>query len=353
MKRDDYIGGSISARIYEKNLLSKNDLERLNDYDKIEDVLNALNDSSYRESIKDLQRPSDYEKILNDELKNTYKLIEEIPNSKDILQYFREKYNFHNLKVMAKEVLQDENYSNLYSEIANIDLAYIKENILKDKKNEDALVKETSIDFLAKEENVSYDELYLSYIREALGKFRETKDPRDLDIILDKNYYEKLLADSKNIGLEGLIKFTKEKIDLTNIKILLRIKAQNQELDRLDEALIDGGNIEISTLKELFILDLNQIILKLQNYDIGKYLKDLLSKDKSLDQSMLDLEKAIDDHQMQYSKKAKDLTYGPEVLINYIISKETEIKNLRIILVSKVNSLSKEFTLERLRETYA
>lgn len=35
MKRDDYIGGSISARIYEKNLLSKNDLERLNDYDKI------------------------------------------------------------------------------------------------------------------------------------------------------------------------------------------------------------------------------------------------------------------------------------------------------------------------------
>jgi len=39
--------------------------------------------------------------------------------------------------------------------------------------------------------------------------------------------------------------------------------------------------------------------------------------------------------------------------MNYIISKETEIKNLRIILVSKLNSLPREFTLERLRETYA
>ena len=94
-------------------------------------------------------------------------------------------------------------------------------------------------------------------------------------------------------------------------------------------------------------------MVKLSNENINKYLVRALDDEKSLDQNLLDLEKAIDDHQMDYSRLAKSMTYGPEVLMNYIISKEAEIKNLRIILVSKLNSLPKEFTLERLRETYA
>lgn len=52
MNRDNYIGGSISTRIHENNLLTRNDLERLNDYDSVDEVLSALNDSSYRESIQ-------------------------------------------------------------------------------------------------------------------------------------------------------------------------------------------------------------------------------------------------------------------------------------------------------------
>lgn len=69
MNRDNYIGGSISTRIHENNLLTRNDLERLNDYDSVDEVLSALNDSSYRESIQELNRPEEYEKILDDELK--------------------------------------------------------------------------------------------------------------------------------------------------------------------------------------------------------------------------------------------------------------------------------------------
>lgn len=42
MKRDNYIGGSISTRIYENNLLTRTDLERLNDYNSVEEVLSAL-----------------------------------------------------------------------------------------------------------------------------------------------------------------------------------------------------------------------------------------------------------------------------------------------------------------------
>ena len=353
MNRDNYIGGSISTRIRENNLLTSNDLERLNDYNSVEDVLNALSDSSYRDAIQNLNRPEEYEKILDEELKNSYELIENTAGDDNILQYFRERYNFHNLKVLVREIAQDESYANLYNDIGNIDLAYIKRRLSSDNIEVGFLESLEIEGYEPFNKSVNENDTYVEYGKDALKKFRQTNNPKDIDITLDKAYYEKLLIDAKEIDLEELIKYTKERIDLINIKTLLRIKAQGNEASDLSEALIDGGYIEPERLVELAPADINHIVVKLSNENINKYLVRALDDEKSLDQNLLDLEKAIDDHQMDYSRLAKSMTYGPEVLMNYIISKEAEIKNLRIILVSKLNSLPKEFTLERLRETYA
>jgi len=353
MNRDNYIGGSISTRIRENNLLTSNDLERLNDYNSVEDVLNALSDSSYRDAIQNLNRPEEYEKILDEELKNSYELIENTASDDNILQYFRERYNFHNLKVLVREIAQDESYANLYNDIGNIDLAYIKRHLSSDNIEVGFLESLEIEGYEPFNKSVNENDTYVEYGKDALKKFRQTNNPKDIDITLDKAYYEKLLIDAKEIDLEELTKYTKERIDLINIKTLLRIKAQGNEASDLSEALIDGGYIQPERLVELAPADLNHIVVKLSNENINKYLVRALDDEKSLDQNLLDLEKAIDDHQMDYSRLAKSMTYGPEVLMNYIISKEAEIKNLRIILVSKLNSLPKEFTLERLRETYA
>lgn len=353
MNRDNYIGGSISTRIRENNLLTSNDLERLNDYNSVEDVLNALSDSSYRDAIQNLNRPEEYEKILDEELKNSYDLIENTAGDDNILQYFRERYNFHNLKVLVREIAQDDSYANLYNDIGNIDLAYIKRHLSSDNIEVEFLESLEIEGYEPFNKSVNENDTYVEYGKDALKKFRQTNNPKDIDITLDKAYYEKLLIDAKEIDLEELTKYTKERIDLINIKTLLRIKAQGNEASDLSEALIDGGYIQPERLVELAPADINHIVVKLSNENINKYLVRALDDEKSLDQNLLDLEKAIDDHQMDYSRLAKSMTYGPEVLMNYIISKETEIKNLRIILVSKLNSLPKEFTLERLRETYA
>ena len=354
MNRDNYIGGSISTRLYEKNLLSRNDLERLNDYDDLEDVLGALNDSSYREAIQELNRPEEYEKILENELAKSYDLIESTSGKENLLQYFREKYNFHNLKVMVREIAQDEAYGHLYSDVGNLDLAYIKRMLSDEDDKELGFLESLDIDGynrIEKEDNPNDD--YLDYAKDALDKFYETNNPKYIDMTLDKRYYEQLLKDANDIGLEDLIKYTKERIDLINVKTLMRIKAQDISIEDLKDALIDGGYIKLEKFDDLYSDSISQIPSMLADENIYDYIEKAIDPDKSMDENLLDLEKAIDDHQMDYSRKAKSLTYGPEVLINYIISKETEIKNLRIILVSKLNSLPKEFTLERLREAYA
>lgn len=354
MNRDDYIGGSISTRMYEQNLLSRNDLERLNDYNTLEEVLNVLNDSIYRDSIQGLARPEQYETILENELERVYKLIDDTSDNPWITRYLRERYNFHNLKVLVKEIIQEANYSNLYSKLATLDMAYIKKELLAgDNKKVDFL---SSLDIEGYEplvSNAHIDDDYVYYAKEAIRKFEDSQNPKDIDLYLDQAYYDNLIFDAENLELPQVLKFTKERIDLINVKTLLRVRSQEGTIEDLRPALIEGGYIDVEKFIESYSKDLNQIVVSFSNENINKYLVNTIDGDKSLDQNLLDLEKAIDDHMMDYSREAKSETYGPEVLMNYVISKETEIKNLRIILVSKLNGLKKEFTSERLRETYA
>ena len=353
MNKDDYISASISTRMYEKNLLTRTDLERLNDYDSLREVLNQLNETIYRGFINDLDRPEEYEKILKDELKRVYKVIEDIAPDKEIIDYMKEKYIFHNLKVLVKELIQDKDYSSLYLEMGDIDLAYIKKNLIKEDRKSNFFDKVASLSS-DKEDDLGKDsrDLYLDYAQKALSTYGETKNPQDIDISLDKSYYEKLLLDAKALDLDTLIDFTRETIDLINLKSLLRVKSQGEDMETLEKTLIEGGFIEPIKFKEYFSYEINQLIGSLSNAKIGSYVKDSLKDDLDLDDNILALEKAIDSHMTDYTRDSKMITFGPEVLMNYVISKETEIKNLRILLVSKLNKLDKEFTLEKLRKSY-
>ena len=67
---------------------------------------------------------------------------------------------------------------------------------------------------------------------------------------------------------------------------------------------------------------------------------------------MQGVEKALDNVRMNVIKKAKSITYGAEILYAFLQAKETEIKNIRIVLVSKLNGISSEEIRERLRDIY-
>lgn len=343
MNRENFIAASTSTRIYEDDLLKARDLERLNDYGSLREVINGLNDSSYASFIAELDRDEDYEEILNKELVRVYEKISEVTPDKNISQYLLEKYNFHNLKLVVKEIIQEEDYSKIYSPMANIDTAYIKRELIK--LGDDELI----LDEIGEKDERN---IYLAYAKEAIDSYKESENPAMIDISLDKSYYERLLDLAKKTGLDSLITYTKESIDLVNIKTILRIRGQKLDLEYLRKCLIEGGNLDKDDLLEMASMDISGILVRTSNLAINSYLAKCLDRDKTDTENLLDLEKAIDDHFMDFAKEAKSMTYGPEVLLGFLIAKEQEIKNLRIIFISKLNSLPKDFTRERLRETY-
>lgn len=330
MDREKFIRPSITTRVYEKNLLTSENLKRLIDTDNLEEAISSLNDTKYGEYLQKLDRPEDYEKALSQVLLQSYKDMIKISPDENLVKYLEEKYNFHNLKVLLKELIQDEDYKSIYIDIGKIDLVKLKRNL---------------------KEDLSDDNKYLSYAKKALDLYEENKDPQDIDLSLDKDFYEKLLEDAKNLDYESLINFTKERIDLTNLKALLRIKGQEQSVDLLEKSLIDGGNIEKNLFRDSLNAEKSSYTNLFFKEKIYPQVKDAL-EENDLYKAMQKIEKIIDNHLMDFAKESKKVSYGPEVIMGYLISREMEIKNLRIILTAKLNSLSREFMEERLRDLY-
>lgn len=330
MDREKFIRASITTRVYEKNLLTSENLKRIIDTDNLEEALSSLNDTKYGELIQKLERAEDYEKILSQMLLDSYKAMIKVSPDENLVHYLEEKYNFHNLKTLVKELIQDADYSSIYIDIGKIDLVKIKRNL---------------------KEDLTDNDKYLSYAKKALDLYKENKDPQDIDLSLDKDFYEKLLEDSENLDYESLINFTKERIDLTNLKTLLRIKGQGQSVDLLEKALIYGGNIDKNLFRDSLNADKNSYSNLFFKEKIYPQVKKSM-EENDLNKAMQKLEKVIDNHLMDFAKESKKVSYGPEVIMGYLISREMEIKNLRIILTAKLNSLSREFMEERLRDLY-
>ena len=68
--------------------------------------------------------------------------------------------------------------------------------------------------------------------------------------------------------------------------------------------------------------------------------------------NMAVLEAAMDNFLILYLRQTRQRAFGVEPLIGYMLGKEMEIKNLRIIYVCKVNGFGEEPIKERLRDTY-
>ncbi|MBM3251698.1 MAG: V-type ATP synthase subunit C, partial [Candidatus Omnitrophica bacterium] len=69
--------------------------------------------------------------------------------------------------------------------------------------------------------------------------------------------------------------------------------------------------------------------------------------------SFLMLEKAINDFLMETLKPVKYISYGPEPLMAYYFAKTNEINLIRMIILAKLNDVSKDLVKERLNAVYA
>lgn len=202
-----------------------------------------------------------------------------------------------------------------------------------------------------KGEPTGYPEFMSAAVSEAMESYSKTKNPQNIDVIMDRACYRDMLECAKSSECEFFVKLVKTKIDLTNILTcirLIRMRMGHAGYLLLGSAILEGGTYDQKFFCECYEGGEDKLCESLAFSDYGKFISFIVENRDRLSQ----VEKFSDDMYMEIAKGAKNIAFGPEVAAGYLIAIEYQIKNLRIILDAKLTGKSTDTLNERLRCSY-
>ncbi len=273
-----------------------------------------------------------FEKAMDMQLAETHELIVRI-SPKKFKEFFEvqlSRWDVQNIKtiLVAKEM--------------EVDVEEIKDSIIpfgrlkKDVLNR--LIDSENIDEVAE---ALKDTEYHEIVQEAIPLYREKGLILPLETSLDKYYFEKLLETvpdtSKNKDIEALNSMISTNIDIINLMIILRSRVDGLEFKDIEDYLIPGGH-QLNEWKLKDLLDAEKMldfVSLLEGTDYADVIRDNLPEYEKTG-SISTLESALDRYNIELGiilSKTRPSTIGP--MMNFLASKEIEIKNLKVILRAK------------------
>jgi len=325
-----YAVGKIRAR--EVRLLDLPKLLSILEAENVEQALEGLSGTDYREGLALVKGEEDFDSHLSRQMESVYGLISELTQDPEITDLFILRNDFHNIKVAFKKkygALAEEEY-------------YLAPSIV----NREQLVQAVGTGNYG-----SVPPLLAGALQKIEGIYSTEKNIQIIDITLDEIYFSHCLQVARQAKCEFLEKLFLIQIDLTNIRTFLRLKEMAKKRGYLERCLISGGVLEKEHFLKSFDGSAESFVDSLRFKDYYEILKSGIEHWKKSG-SFSFLEKLFDDYLLNFVKKAKYISFGIEPLIGYLVAKEMEVKNLRTVIVGKFNGLSPEIIKERLREVY-
>lgn len=324
----DYLFISAQIRSMETNLLTKEQMERMIDARSLDDSVKILSECGYGDfsdlSIKEV------EKRLQSARLNMYDdLYSNVPDV-NIIDVFRMKFDYHNIKVILKSDFSEEVSERLLVDCGRVPLKELKEAMAQ-----------MNLQNLPAGMSAA-----VASARESLAL---TKDPQVSDFILDNACYEDMMEAAEASGSSFLVGYVKIIIDSINLRSAVRLMRRNKDLNFARTVLLSGGNVSVENILSAISAGGNFEAL----FSYGE-LKEASEVGSGIVKGgrMTEFEKLCDNAVMDYLSGSKYAPFGAEVLIGYIYAKEAEFSAIRIILTGRISGLEPDIIRERLREAY-
>jgi len=321
----NYLFLSTTVACLENSLIRGEALAKLVDAKDFGDSLRLVTDV-YSQRGEITTSSDDYEKMLSAELARAYAEMESLIASsggeKELLSPLRTVYDCHNLKSCIKCEALNVPADGMLVSCGNFAPADISEMV-------------RNRDFSALPEALAQAVVC------AIDEFSATGDPQKVDIIIDKGAFLQMRDVCKKIGLPYLSSLCSIKADMCNVMTFVRAVRAGIGKDLLSDMLQEGGRIPAGYFLECFDGKTEKLFSGL-----GAYYNGFEEKDA---ESLSALEKKCDGIYLSYSESIWMSSFGPEKPVMYMIQKENEIRNVRIVLSGKKAGLSAETIRERLR----
>jgi V/A-type H+-transporting ATPase subunit C len=303
------------------------------DFSEIVEANNIEEVKNYLRGVPDYAKYIDeypLEKALDAQLAESYDLVARITpdNSKEVFKFLLKKWDIKNIKsiIIAKQAGLDLN------ETLNLLVPF---GVLTDKL--DTLVEaETVTEVLNGLEGTEYPKI----LEDAIPLYNETGLLLPLESALDNYLLENLLRSSATPEDDNTLllhNYVGTMVDVANVKIILRAKADDLKYDDIEAYMIsDGYQIREWKLKELMEAeDVAGVVSGLEGTTYAPMLSDAMTE-YSETRSMSSFEKALDSHVFQTGKTISlKNQFGIGPMIGFINKKEKEIRNLKIIARGK------------------
>jgi V/A-type H+-transporting ATPase subunit C len=268
---------------------------------------------------------AEVENILQTRRSAVRNLFEELMIDKPVAELFRTRCDFANLRLALRRMLTERPLGTDYSSEGNVS-PQIFEQVFE----------------------VENYQLFPDYMAEATEQailaYYQDKDIRRIDYAIDQvqaGYNLKQARRLKSVFLLGLFRI---QVDLTNIRTTLRLKFAESEHRNV---FLKGGFIEQERLEKtldagyesqgqlFFVLPYHRVVETGANYLVS-------------DNSFLKIEQQCEEFLAGFLKTTIQITAGPQPIIAYLLMKENEIRNVRLILTAKKNFLDTKLILDRI-----
>jgi V/A-type H+/Na+-transporting ATPase subunit C len=341
--KHDFAYSVALTRTLETLLLNENEVERMMLAKNAKEAFKILNELDYADNKVGIEDPSEFQDVVKEGLMDMKVVLDKVTPDKRVLDTIWHQYDFHNIKVMIKAKLSGKSYEDiaeLLNHLGRIPIEALEKYIFAG---------EEASFFLQEEQTELYIKKKIKKVQELFEK--EKKDPQVIDLYLDQKLMKIMHAIAVDSENNFLLNYVKLLIDLSNIKLFFRMKAQEKEEALYEIAFLWNGNIPYMKFQAAYNHKLSEFPEIMKNTNYAKIINEGYKHYES-EKTFIFLEKEIENHLTDNIKEAKLIAFGPEALVAYFLAKANNALIIRMILINKLNEVNPEEIKIRLRKLY-
>lgn len=316
----DLLHASSRVRALSCKIISARQLYQMIDAHNLYQAFKVLNEVGIGIGVA----PESYNAALNKSLLETYTLVKTLSNDLDLFDIFRYGYDGLNLKILVKAqaIGKDPEYAM------------------------------TDLSTVSKADAVKGFDMFPPALAAAAETAQEelarTADPQRADIIIDTAVFQAMLMKSREYDNAFLHRVVDSRIDLENIKSIVRIVRSNKDLSFLKSVISVGGAIPAEKYYEAFPGGMGAVISFIDSSVYGRGLSRSFQGLEAGRRITL-FEKLCDDCLISLQNEGDKTVLGVEPVLTYMFEKENEAKAVRMVLSSKIANIPADTIIERLR----
>ncbi len=323
-----YIYAVGRIRALERRLLSRADFVRLLDAPDLGGALRVLSEMGYPVP----EGASAYEPALMAEQKAALELLESLTEDRALIELFRRRYDFHNLKVLLKAERSGQDLDRAIVDLGTVAVEELAEAVRAG-------------------ESERLPEPLAEAMRTAQERYDESENPGDLDAAVESVQYAELSGMIAKMDNRFLSTWLSWEVDLLNIRSFLRFRWLQEDLKTFQGILLPGGSLGWDFFRPIREEPLETLAQAFGRTPYGRMVGDGIGQLQSR-RSFAPLERGCDDLMMELLGTSSRASFGVEPLAAYVMLKEFEIRSVRAVLVGKLNGLPRDKIKERLPGAY-